>query len=149
MSAGKWRDLLATAEFTTPGHIAGAVAYVLDYSHRQGEEKGSGYITTADAREIMGAIGSAEPPDRAMTLRSFQTPSSCKQDGGKVAWPINEAGPPDAPARAWGRIVGIEAGWFAHDRSGFLNWTEMGRARFAARDDSTYVEASGQAAFAF
>ena len=93
--------------------------------------------------------GSAEPPDRAMTLRSFQTPSPCKQDGGKVAWPINEAGPPDAPARAWGRIVGIEAGRFAYDRSGFLNWTEMGRARFAARDDSTYVEANGQAPFAF
>lgn len=32
-------------------------AYGLDYSHRQGDEKGSGYITTADAREIMGAIG--------------------------------------------------------------------------------------------
>lgn len=47
------------------------------------------------------------------------------------------------------RILGIDAGWFARDRGGFLQWTQAGRDRFAAGTSVTYTEASGQSAFAF
>ena len=46
-------------------------------------------------------------------------------------------------------IFGIEDGWFQYDRSGFLHWSETGRKRYTAGDSGTYVQASGQAAFAF
>ena len=148
VSAGHWRNLLATAEFTTPEAIAGAVAFSLTYADRQGEKKGKAAITTTDAREVMGQIGSAEPPDRVAILRSFMKPLSCKQDNGKIAWPIN-CGRIEGDAEAWGLILGIEAGWFAYTRDGFLRWTEAGRDRYSAGDSISYTEASGQAAFAF
>jgi len=46
-------------------------------------------------------------------------------------------------------IHGIEDGWFAHDRSGFLHWTEQGRERYDAEEAVTFNTASGQGAFAF
>jgi len=46
-------------------------------------------------------------------------------------------------------IHGIEDGWFAHDRSGFLHWTEQGRERYAAGDADIFTTATGQGAFAF
>lgn len=51
--------------------------------------------------------------------------------------------------RPWGFILGIEDGWFRYDRVGFLQWSALGRKRYAAGDSNTYIEASGQAAFAF
>jgi len=149
VSAGKWRELLETRQFTTDADIAGAVAYGLDYSPHDAE-RGSGYISTAEAREIMRAIGSAEPEDRGAILRGFAKPTPCKQDSGKEHWPINSGRDSDAEGRAWGRILGIEAGWFRHDRAGFLAWTQHGRDRYAAGDAATYTDsATGQAAFAF
>jgi hypothetical protein len=40
-----------------------------------------------------------------------------------------------------GFIFGIEDGWFRHDRSGFLQWSTLGRERYAAGDSATYTEA--------
>jgi hypothetical protein len=33
-------------------------------------------------------------------------------------------------------ITGIERGWLAHDRGGFLGWTVKGRGQFAVIDAS-------------
>ncbi len=149
ISAGKWRELLETRRFTTDHDIAGAVSYGLDYSPHDADS-GCGYISTAEARQIMRAINSSEPDDRAAILRSFSRPTVCRQESGKDHWPINSGRTLGAEGRAWGRILGIEAGWFKHDRAGFLTWTEAGRDRYEAGDAVTFTErATGQVAFAF
>lgn len=45
-------------------------------------------------------------------------------------------GAQDRNAVAWGMITGIERGWLAHDRGGFLGWTVKGRGQFAVIDAS-------------
>lgn len=148
VSAGQWRELLATRQFTTDADIAGAVAYGLDYSSQEEGRKRNGHITTAEAREMMRAIGVDEPTDTAGLLREFMRPTPCKSDGSAERWPINQMGAGRID-RAWGRIIGIERGWFGYDRSGFLQWTPAGRDRYEAGDAPTFVETTGQAAFAF
>ncbi|MEG8103620.1 hypothetical protein, partial [Xanthomonas hortorum] len=149
ISAGKWRELLETRRFTTDYDIAGAVVYGLDFSPHDAEAR-CGYISITEARQIMRAIGSVEPGDRAAILHSFSAPNICRQESGKEHWPINSAGALDVESRAWGRILGIEAGWFKHDRAGFLTWTEAGRDRYAAGEAATFTERkTGQVAFAF
>src|SRR3546814_3400945 len=71
ISAGKWRELLETQAFTEPGCIMRAVAYGCRYSHHE-DKKGAGYITTAEARAILRALGATEPgdPDRQSTRRN-------------------------------------------------------------------------------
>ncbi len=44
ISAGKWRELLETQEYTESGCIMNAVAYGCRYSHHE-DKKASGYIT--------------------------------------------------------------------------------------------------------
>jgi hypothetical protein len=73
----------------------------------------------------------------------------CRQDSGSEFWPINIGPGIVAEEQAWAVIHGIEDGWFAHDRAGFLQWTQLGRDRFTAGPATSYTEASGQAAFAF
>lgn len=147
ISAGKWRELLATQDFTEPACIMGAVAYGCRYSHYE-DKKASGYITTAEARAIMCEVGATEPDDRGATVRAFSRPTACRQENGSEHWPINH-GRICAEDVAWGMIFGIEDGWFRHDRSGYLQWSELGRQRYAAGNDDTFTEASGQGAFAF
>lgn len=149
ISAGMWRELLATRRFTTPANIAGAVAYGLDYSSHHEGRKRNGHITTAEAREIMRAIGVDEPTDANAILREFMRPTACKSDGSAERWPINHAGAEARQDRAWGRIIGIERGWFGYDRAGFLQWTPAGRDRYDVGDAPTFVEATGQGGFAF
>ncbi|MCM5689737.1 hypothetical protein M8037_13155 [Sinorhizobium meliloti] len=145
--AGKWRELLATREFTEPECIMRAVAFGCRYSRHE-DKKASGYISIADARKVMDAVGAQEPGERSATIRAFSAPSLCRQEKGAEHWPINTGRLP-AEAEAWGMILGIEDGWFRHDRAGFLQWSELGRERYAAGDSASYVQASGQAAFAF
>lgn len=147
ISAGKWRELLDTQDFTEPACIMGAVAYGCRYSHHE-DKKAAGYITTAEARAIMREMGATDPDDRSAAIRAFSKPTVCRQESGREHWPINR-GPMCAEDEAWGMIIGIEDGWFRHDRSGYLQWSELGRERYAAGDSATYTEASGQAAFAF
>ncbi len=147
ISAGKWRDLLATQEFTEPDCIMQAVAYGCRYSHHE-DKRAAGYITTAEARTIMREIGVSEPRERGAIVRSFSAPSPCRQDKGAEHWPIN-TGRQRAEDVAWGFIVGIEDGWFRYDRSGHLQWSEQGRERYAAGESAIYTQASGQTAFAF
>lgn len=147
VSAGKWRELLATREFTEPGCIMQAVAFGCRYSHHD-DRKAAGYITTAEARRIMRAVGAAEPAARSAAILSFSAPSLCRQDNGSEHWPIN-TGRLRAENVAWGMIFGIEDGWFRHDRCGHLQWSPLGRERYAAGEGATYTQASGQTAFAF
>ena len=147
ISAGLWRELLATQDYTTPRCIFKAVAYGCRYSHHE-DKKASGYINTAEARQIMAEMGASEPEDRAALIRSISAPSPCQQDRGTVHWPINVLNK-CAEDEAWTFIIGIEDGWFQHDRSGHLQWSQQGRDRYAAGDSATYTEEGGQTAFAF
>lgn len=148
ISAGKWRELLDTQPFTEPRCILRAVAFGLRHSPHTARE-GRGYINTSQAREIVREMGGCEPDDPNAIIRSFLTPSLCKPDHGSAYWPINAPHGLCAEDEAWAMIHGIEDGWFAHDRSGFLHWTEQGRARHAAGDNVSFTETSGQTAFAF
>ncbi len=147
ISAGKWRELLETQEFTEPGCIMNAVAFGCRYSHHE-DKRAAGYISTGEAREIMREVGATEPDERGPIIRAFSAPMVCRPDKGSEHWPIN-TGRLCAEDVAWGMILGIEDGWFRYDRSGFLQWSELGRERYAAGEGMTYTEASGQAAFAF
>ncbi|AMK20714.1 MULTISPECIES: hypothetical protein [Sphingomonadales] len=147
ISAGKWRELLDTQEFTEPSCIFQAVVFGCRYSNH-GDSNGRGHINTAEARQIMSEMGGTEPADRSSIIRTFSAPSMCKQDSGSEHWPIN-TGRMNAEDQAWAFIHGIEDGWFAHDRSGHLQWTPLGRDRYAAGDSASFTEASGQTAFAF
>lgn len=147
VSAGLWRELLETRRFTTEEDIAVSVAYGLDYSpHGRVRD---GYLNIAEARTIMAAIGAEAPATPESVLQTMHAPHPCRPEKGQVRWPINAAFGTNAATRAWGRILGIEAGWFARDHSGFLRWTHHGRDRHAAGDRTTLTEASGQSAFAF
>ena len=147
ISAGKWRELLETQDFTDPGCIMWAVAYGCRYSHHE-DKKAAGYMTTAEARTIMREIGATEPEDRSAIMRLFSEPKICRQDNASEHWPINH-GRQCAEDVAWGFIIGIEDGWFKHDRSGYLQWSQLGRDRYAAGDSVSFTESSGQNAFAF
>lgn len=148
ISEGNWRELLDTQEFTTARCIFQAVIYGCRYSGRD-DNNGRGHINTVEAREIMREMGACEPADRSGTIRKFSAPMGNKQDGGAEHWPINTAHGVCAEDNAWAIIHGIEDGWFAHDRSGFLQWSQVGRDRYAAGESVSFTEASGQAAFAF
>jgi len=129
MTTGHWRDLLDTSRFTTPDNIAGAVAFGLNYSPHQGKKR-NGYVSTNEAREIMTTIGAPEPADRnEIIAQHFCLPSPCKSEKGVESWSVN-SWTKDKFAEAWGYILGIEAGYFAHDRAGFLGWTQRGRDTF-------------------
>ena len=129
ISHGLWRELLDTARFTTPEDIAGAVSYGLDYSPYEGKKR-NGHISTVDARKVMATLDAPEPNDPlAIIEEHFHRPSGMKSEKGTERWPINSVSN-DPYAKAWGHILAIEAGWFAHDRAGFLGWTPAGRERF-------------------
>lgn len=147
VSAGHWRALLDTQDFTEPDCIMGAVAYGCRYS-RHDDRKAAGYISTAEAREIMREMGATEPGSRSAILRSFTAPCICRPDDRSEHWPINGGGL-CVEDRAWGMIYGIEDGWFVYDRSGHLQWSQHGRDLYAAGDGVTFTTASGQGGFAF
>lgn len=147
ISAGKWRELLATQLHTTMGDIFHAVSYGCRYSPNE-DRQGRGYISTAEARTIMEEMGATEPEDAVAILLQCDEPKECKSER-STHWPINTGRSLCGEDQAWCMILGIEQGWFAHDRAGFLQWTENGRARYAAGDSATYTQASGQEAFAF
>lgn len=74
-------------------------------------------VTTAEARDIMAAINSPEPAGRDETIRR-QFMSPVESEKGTESWSINHMAR-DQYTNAWGHILAIEAGWFAHDRAGF------------------------------
>jgi hypothetical protein len=143
--AGKWRELIETRRFTTEEDIAGAVTFGLCHSLEN-----ACILSVAEARELMRAIGASEPEDRVGLLLSMNPPKACREEKGTAYWPLNSSPETDIVSQAWSRVLGIESGWFAYDRSGFLQWSQNGRDRYAAAGASTFIESvSGQAAFAF
>jgi hypothetical protein len=151
MCAGKWRELLASRNFTTDQDIAGAASLALS-SSRSGQEGGLGALSVSNARKVMAAIGSREPADITPTLLAVMRPGPVKQDSGVEHWPVNDSGRDDASA--WLRIIGLERGWFDYERSGHMFWTQVGRDRYAGGGGGggrfSYTEAkTGQGAFAF
>lgn len=148
ITAGHWRDLLETQQYTEPANVMRAVAYGCRYSHHE-DRTGAGYIDTVAARAIMRAIGGIEPDDRSAILRGFSQPSATRPDSGSEHWAINEGHNMSAERVAWGMIFGLEDAWFTHDRSGHLQWSAYGRDRYAAGDGQIFTTASGQGAFAF
>ena len=148
IGAGKWRELLETRHFTTEDAIARAVTLGLDHSN-EGKKKGRGFNVGA-ARSVLAAIGAVPPADRLVCLRDLYPPSPCKQDTGRIHWAINPGRALGHADTAWGRIFGIEAGWFERDRSGFLQWSQMGRDLYGAGGSMTCAATgTGQLAFAF
>ena len=145
---GRWHELSDHLDETTPDDVMAAVCYGLDYSPHD-RKNPKGYLSTDDARRLMNAVGAWEPTDSKAVIRTLLAPSPCRQAGSKVHWPVNSGYATEPEDRAWSRVFGIEAGWLAYDRAGFLHWTEQGRDRFAAGDDQTFTESSGQVAFAF
>ena len=147
VSSGHWRELIETADFTTPEHIAGAVCYGLDYSPA---DRATGHLSLAEARALLTAVDAPEPEDCAAILRRFDPPSPCWADGQRERWPINGGWQLDAAARAWARVYGITEGWLKYDRSGFLQWAKYGRDRYATGDEVFFTDTgSGQGGFAF
>ncbi|MBW6533184.1 hypothetical protein KZ820_20780 [Sphingomonas sp. RRHST34] len=143
----QWRELLETRAFTTEDSIASAVTHGLSSSPHDRNRKG--YLAPSEARQIMAAIDAPEPENAAGLLQIFAAPALSNQGEGGKGWPINCLCGAERYSRAWAKIVGIERGWFAYDRAGFLQWAEEGRTRYAAGDGPTFTEASGQEAFAF
>lgn len=130
ISAGHWRDLLATQRFTTQDDIIGAVAYGLDYGPDIGARRGKPHLSPAEARTILKEIGADMPSDPGPedALQACQL-TECKQEGGKVHRPVNWSQTTGSLANTWGLIVGIERGWFKQGR--FLQWTEAAQRREA------------------
>lgn len=124
ISAGMWRELLETRQFTTNDDIVGAVAYGLDYGPHEGRKGGRAHLTVAEAQQILKAIGAVMPKDGSVidALRGVQL-SEFKGESGKLQRAISWRH--ESPlSRTWARLAGIERGWFKTDRSGFIKWTD-------------------------
>jgi hypothetical protein len=119
---GRWEDLIATRRFTTDEAIVRAVLYGLDYSK----------LRTDEARTILTTLEVPAPRKRIETLQLLMAPHEVKPDGGPAYWPINPKKArqaDDAGALAWGRVYGIEAGWFTR-KKGYLHWSTNGIAMY-------------------
>lgn len=145
ISAGRWREALDTRQFTTTPDLARAVGFALSCGRESGPA-----ITTGDARQVLDSLGIASPANPIEVLCSFTRPSPVTGEDKVERWPVNGAPRSDAGDEAWAYIIGLETGWFDHDRSGHIRWTRLGRDRHAAGPQATFIEqASGQGAFAF
>jgi hypothetical protein len=119
---GQWRDLMETRRFTTDDCIVRAVICGLDYSH----------LGIQDARLMLAILNVKEPPGKPVdTLQLLMKPSLVKPDKQAGHWPLNQTFKAEPAAVAWGRIYGIERGWFTADRRGYLHWSESGRALYS------------------
>lgn len=146
-TSGKVSELAVREDFA-PKTVFGALCYALQYSHHS-DKTAKGYITPAQARAVLYALG-ADEPEAAENLLSFMEPHWVKPEGKARYWPINGGHDQAAANKAWGMVHGIERGWFAYDRAGFLHWSEAGRDRYAAGTAHVVIEsATGQVAFAF
>lgn len=148
MTAEHYRDLIDTQDFTDPAAVFGAIAFACRYSPTEKNETG-GYLSTAQARIVMDEMGACEPDSRSEIIRQFHAPKASKQESGAEHWPINHGAGIAPEDIAWAFIHGIEDGWFIYDRCGHLQWSQLGRDRYAAGESISFTETSGQAAFAF
>lgn len=117
-----WRDLLQSLEFTTTDYVLQAI--VFSFGNK------SGAPTTKEMRAMLEELGQHRPQDfddrdalKTVTLTEFTG------EKGELRRPLN---PPSRDVtnleQAWGRIIGIERGWFAYGRGGHLIWTDEAKA---------------------
>jgi hypothetical protein len=144
MSAGQWQEALDTRQFTTTENLARAVGFALSCGRETGP-----VLTTAEARHVLEVLDIAAPTDPVEILCRLGRPSPVTADDKVERWPVN-TGSVQGLEQPWAYIIGLESGWFDHDRSGHIRWTRLGRDRHAAGAGATFIEqASGQGAFAF
>ncbi len=141
MSEAHWRDLLATRHFTDDDAIAAAIVFALECGAR---------ISAATARQVLAAVGAAEPADRSQGLLMSDAiqPAYIVERHPRTGKLIREHWPFNVKDRgasgAWLMVHGIEDGWFEYRRDGHLQLSPEGRRRrpewrigalSAARDD--------------
>jgi hypothetical protein len=151
VTTGRAMELVALlANYAEPFRTAfGALSYALQYSPYDRPRPG-GYISPKQACAILAGIGSAQPEDADAVIRAFMEPLPCKPEGQATHWPINRSPDQSGEDCVWGLVIGIERGWFAYNRAGFLQWTIAGRNLYGAGAASTFVESdTGQGAFSF
>lgn len=137
-----WQDLMETRQFTTDDDIARSVGFRLSATYESD-------ITVQTARTILGMIGATEPTDAISLLCKFGKPLSLTDEDETVRWPINGRERMTGAEMAWAFLTGLERGWFSY-RGQHLEWTQMGRDRYAAGPDALFIQSEGgQAAFAF
>lgn len=141
MNTRHWRDLLATREFTSDEAILQAVAFSVSHC-------GDDAIDTKIARQVLAALGVAEPTDGLALLCKLDRPTGLTGEDNVVRYPVNTGGQ-DGADLAWCMVLGLERGWLKY-RGRFIEWSETGRERYAAGPGALFVEATnGQGAFAF
>lgn len=130
-----WQGLLETRRFTTPTYIAQAVAFHLEISaSSEGRGKKRPSLSIEHARSILAELGIKEPADRSrrqLLGRGIQPAHIVEKHPrtGKTtseSWPINVM---RGPGAAWLVVHGIEDGWFARTRAGYLEMSPEGRRR--------------------
>lgn len=129
MTAGHWRSLLNTRQFTTGKAILSALALKLTYSDNKVPE-----MSVSDGRRLLAEMGVLEPPLRT-GWAAFSQPHENNYEGQKSV-PIN-ANLDDKGAEAWAIIHGIEDGVFKFNRGVFLNWTPAGMLRWREEQNAT------------
>jgi hypothetical protein len=122
MTPQHWPDLQRTLAFTTSYDVSTALAYALLHAPR----KARATWTVAAARTAMEALD-AEPDIDAS--RAFLIGPGIMPSHVQGRWVPNLMC--RGPQAAWLVIHGLEAGWFAYDRSGALDFTPDGIARRA------------------
>lgn len=113
-------DLLRTRRFTSDADLVRGVIYGLDYR----------YLDLKQARTILVEARAEPPPDPVATLALLCEPVLNTPEKGAPSYPINATGEAHRERQtdlAWGRLWGIERGWFAY-RKKYLVWTDHGRA---------------------
>lgn len=115
VAAGKWERLLELLDYTDADAVISAVAYGLDYGH----------LSTRDAQTVLRAVGADLPQDgspldalRCVNLSEFADEK--KKRRRTTNWLCG----PGPLANVWGRIAGMERGWFVYDGKRHLTWTD-------------------------
>lgn len=146
VSAGHWRELMDTAEFTARECMFRAAGFAL---HSETNGDSGNRQTLREARGLLAWLGSQEPENRAASIRVMADPSAFS-DGDGMRRPINSRGrEASSEAEAWAVIHGIEDGWMTYDRRGYLQWSDLGQNRYAVDSGESFTERHGQCAFAF
>ena len=122
IAAGCFRDLVITAQFSTPDDICRAIAF-----HLLQTSDDRVAMDARGARDVLRRLDLDEPQDCRATIRAaFRPPQYGTDAAGLERWAIR----PGACApliAAWAAIFGIETGWFERDSYGFAQWSEAGR----------------------
>lgn len=121
MTPSLWRELIATRRFTDDAQIATALAFAL---HSPGLTRGTRQKWTLPlAREVMAHLDAPEPADRSRVLLAGSGLRPGRVEG-LVTPNIDLRG----VSAAWLTIHGIEDGYLAYARSGWLGVTPKGLA---------------------